>query len=349
MKAKTLTISLEGSGYYLGMEKGCFIIRDREGCIERIPLFENEIGEIDVTSGNYISTGVLASCGFWNIPIIVKTRNGRPVAVLRSLDDDAHVKTRIAQYEALHNGKGVEVAKTVVLSKIEGQNMVLNRYGLKQIDLTALKNKIEALNVESLKDLRKSILGIEGKASEHYFREVFKLLPENLRIGKRRDWKAYDGVNNTFNLAYTLLKFKVHSAVLKAHLEPYLGFIHSEQFGKPSLVCDMVELYRYLIDSYIIEFSQTLTSKDFTVKSEWFSTDRLGKREVLNREKTRIFVEGLNRLFQTKVEIPRIKHGLKQTVETLINEEALLLAKYLRNEIKDWKPRLPKLPSKNPF
>ena len=41
------------------------------------------------------------------------------------------------------------------------------------------------------------------------------------------------------------------------------------------------------------------------------------------------------------VEIPRIKVGKKQTIETLINEEALLLAKFLRNERKEWVPRIP--------
>ena len=49
----------------------------------------------------------------------------------------------------------------------------------------------------------------------------------------------------------------------------------------------------------------------------------------------------LNDFFEKNVEIPRIKVGKKQTVETLINEEALLLAKFLRDEKKEWKPRLP--------
>ena len=40
------------------------------------------------------------------------------------------------------------------------------------------------------------------------------------------------------------------------------------------------------------------------------------------------------------VEVPRIRIGNRQTVETLINEEALLLAKFLRNERKAWIPRL---------
>lgn len=338
MKAKILTINLEGNGYYLGMEKGCFVVRDRDGNVQCFPLFENEIGEIVVSSGNFISTSVLASCGFWDIPVIVKTRNGNPVAVLRSLDDDSHVKTRIAQYEALHNGKGIAIAKTIVLSKIESQNMILRKHGLRELDLAFYKSKIEGLTFNSLKDVRRRLLPIEGKASEHYYHEIFKLMP--FKTDKRRGWKAYDGVNNTFNLAYTFLKFRVYMALLRARLEPYLGFVHAEAWGKPSLVCDFMELYRHLIDNLIIEFSQNLTHKDFTVKTEWYSTNRLGKRQVLNKEKTRELAERLNRLFKAKVNVPRIKHGESQTVETLINEEAYLLAKYLRNETSAWKPRI---------
>jgi CRISPR-associated protein Cas1 len=68
----------------------------------------------------------------------------------------------------------------------------------------------------------------------------------------RRTFKAYDGVNNLFNLGYELLSWKVHKALVNAKLEPYLGFLHSEQYGKPSLVCDMMELYRFMIDDYLI-------------------------------------------------------------------------------------------------
>jgi hypothetical protein len=48
----------------------------------------------------------------------------------------------------------------------------------------------------------------------------------------------------------------------------------------------------------------------------------------------------LNLYFEGKVEIPRIKHGERQTLETLINEEALLFAKFLRHERDSWLPRL---------
>ena len=46
------------------------------------------------------------------------------------------------------------------------------------------------------------------------------------------------------------------------------------------------------------------------------------------------------KLFKTEVEIPRIKKGKQQTLYTLINEEALLLARFMKKEKKEWVPRL---------
>jgi hypothetical protein len=54
----------------------------------------------------------------------------------------------------------------------------------------------------------------------------------------------------------------------------------------------------------------------------------------------------LNSLFEHEVEISRIRHGKKQTLDTLITEEAMLLAQYLRNEKQAWIPRIATL-SKN--
>lgn len=45
--------------------------------------------------------------------------------------------------------------------------------------------------------------------------------------------------------------------------------------------------------------------------------------------------------FDSMVEVPRIKVGKKQTIDTLISEESLLFAKYLRDERNEWKPRIP--------
>jgi hypothetical protein len=76
------------------------------------------------------------------------------------------------------------------------------------------------------------------------------------------------------------------------------------------------------------------------MKNEDFSSNRKGKREYLNNSLTHNLVRSLNEYFETKVEIRRIRMGKKQEIETLIREEALLLAMYLRNQRKEWIPRI---------
>lgn len=76
--SKRLRIVLDGNGSYLGMEKGCFIVKDKDGNVECYPLFENEISEVILKSGNFVSTGALASLGFWGINVVIMTRKAIP-------------------------------------------------------------------------------------------------------------------------------------------------------------------------------------------------------------------------------------------------------------------------------
>jgi len=76
------------------------------------------------------------------------------------------------------------------------------------------------------------------------------------------------------------------------------------------------------------------------VKMEAVSKKRKGKREYLNDAETRRMMKELQEYFESKVDIPLIRHGKRQRIETLIIEEALLLAKYLRYERKTWIPRI---------
>jgi CRISPR-associated protein Cas1 len=339
MDVKIDKIVLDGGGYYLGMEKGFLVVKDRQRkIVEKYALFDEDIGEVILKSGNFVSVGALASLAFWGIDVMVLTHRGWPIAVMRDVDDDSHITTRIGQYEALKNGKGVNIAKEIVLAKIEGQNRVLEKYRLKPHDLRYVRECIEKIDSENLKSFRAKLIGVEGKFTRLYYDKIFNLLPINPRL--RKTYKAYDGINNIFNFVYTILKWKVYQSALKAKLEPYLGFLHSEQFGKPSLVCDLMELYRYLVDDFLIGYCKKLRKKDFALKKESFSKKRKGKREYLNDDMNNELMRDFYAYLESKVEIPRIRYGTKQTLETLINEEALLLAKYLRDERVTWTPRI---------
>jgi hypothetical protein len=57
-KARAKKIVLNSYGSFLGMEKGCFVVRDNHDKVQKHPLFEEEIGEVILKSGNMVSTGV---------------------------------------------------------------------------------------------------------------------------------------------------------------------------------------------------------------------------------------------------------------------------------------------------
>ena len=196
---------------------------------------------------NFVSSGALVTCAFWGINVSVLTHRGNPIAVLRPLDDSSHVLTRLCQYETIKTLRAFDIAKEFVLGKLRGQDQVLKKYGLRRndfSDIMAVKN----LDPQEDRTFRRKLTCIEGKCSKRYFKQIFQLFPEYLRPKGRFTFKAYDGINNTFNLAYEMLKWKIHIALINAKLEPYLGFVHSVQFGKPSLVLDFQDLYRYLIE-----------------------------------------------------------------------------------------------------
>jgi len=313
--------------------------RDSEGKIVKYPLVSDELGQIEVRSGSTVSVGAMVSMAYWGIDLVVTTARGHPVAVLKALDNDSHVLTRVFQYETLKTVKALEIARQFVLGKIRGQDQVLSKYGLRRNDY-AVVEKIKTLETKTLPMLQRQLRTIEGHCSKMYFQQIFGLFPESLRPKGRKTFKAYDRANNLFNLGYTALSWKVHIALLGAKLEPYLGYLHWIQWGTPALVCDFEELYRYLVDDYVLGYALKSSDKDFVLKDADFGFNKKGKREYLRDDKNEAFFKGLNDYFVSTVEVPRIRRGRKQKIETLINEEAFLFAKYLRGEKPTWIPRI---------
>ena len=190
------------------------------------------------------------------------------MAMLRSLDSDNYALTRVAQYQAYLDERAYSISKSIVKAKLKSQNIILRKNGFEPHSSEILE-KIDGLKSENLAKFQTRLNGIEGHFSEPYFKKMFSPIPEKIRPEKRTGFMAYDGVNNAFNLAYELLGWKVHKALLKAHLEPYLGFLHtSNQAYTMSLVCDFQELYRAYVDDWVIGYLQDVTKRDFMTKTE---------------------------------------------------------------------------------
>ena len=336
MGKNRLSLAMDTWGSYLHIQNGCFLIKDRWGEIKKYPFSDEEVKEVWMRNGNYVSVDALTALASFNVDVVLATQAKKPVAMLRSLLDDSHIKTKLCQYESFKNDKWYYIAKQILLSKIEGQRRVLNKWSLEE---NYKPDKL--IESSDIMKVRTNFTGIEGKYAEHYYKNIFKLIPENIRPEKRKTYHAYDGLNNIFNLGYEMLKWKIHKSLINAKLEPYLGYLHSSQFAKPSLVCDFQELYRFIIDDFLIKYCQRIKKKDFIIKIEEIPNNKTIKRVYLNDYKTDELMNEIDELFNRQFEIPRIRNGQKQAFETLINEEAQLFAKYLRDERKTWVPRIP--------
>jgi CRISPR/Cas system-associated endonuclease Cas1 len=123
-------------------------------------------------------------------------------------------------------------------------------------------------------------------------------------------------------------------------METHLGFLHRITHNHPALVSDMMELYRVLIDDFLIKYSQKLKEKDFEKHYERTYYNKKTPRIFLDHPNTNNLIKSIEKYFEKTVDIPRIRKGKRQTLDTLINEECSLLAMFLRDEKSEWIPRI---------
>ena len=328
-------IVLSEFGKYLGTEDFEFVLKKGHEKTRSTPFYS--VNEIKICSGNTISTKALAWASIYGIKCLITAQSGRPLGVLLPLNYDSHVKTRIKQYEIQSNERGVELAKTIVKAKIEAQALLLKKH---HIDCDFKKKSslwnLEKLEASSVEKIRTKIHGIEGRFGRFYFKELINLFPEEFRTEVRHCHKAVDMTNNLFNLSYEVLKWEVYKSIINAHLDPFLGFVHSIQHGKPSLVCDLQEPYRPLIDHFLINYVKNLSIINFE------TTYRTKKPRIFlkHTESSRLISE-LNLFLETKVKKQRTrKFGNYSKIKTVIQEDVGQLGKYARNEIDEWCPSI---------
>ena len=104
-----------------------------------------------------------------------------------------------------------------------------------------------------------SVRGYEGRGSAVYFSAFSKGFIEPQEFTKRVRRPPTDPVNAVLSLTYTFLMNRVYAAVRVAGLDPYPGFLHKIDYGRYSLVLDLMEEFRPII-------ADTLTLSLFNLK-----------------------------------------------------------------------------------
>jgi CRISPR-associated protein Cas1 len=122
-------------------------------------------------------------------------------------------------------------------------------------------------------------------------------LPEQYRFEKRSQHPAMDVVNAFLNYGYGILYGKIEGALIKTGIDPYIGVLHRDDYNRPVLVYDVIELYRVWVD-YVV---YTLVIQN-AVTDEYYSVQPDGSYwlEPLGR---RVLIQSLNDYLEETIEV----------------------------------------------
>lgn len=149
--------------------------------------------------------------------------------------------------------------------------------------LNDYKTKINQLKGDTVSDIAPSLRGWEGAASKIYFDTLSNFVPEEYRFSGRSH-PALDVFNALLNYAYGILYGKIEGTLIKAGVDPYIGVFHREDYNRPVLAFDVIELYRVWADFVVVRLCQqkAIIPECYTVQPNGtYWLEALGRRIVI--------------------------------------------------------------------
>jgi CRISPR-associated protein Cas1 len=294
-----LVINTRGS--YLRKKNNCFLIKNDDKVFE---ISVKKVDSILITTSAYFSTDAVKFAVDNNIDIVFLDHFGNPYGRVWHSKLGSTTLIRRKQLESSTGEKGLSLAKEWVISKIENNidffkilaNSRPNKEKVINECVVSLEKKIYMLQKMkgSLEEKRNSLMAIEGMAGKEYFGALNYIMPDRFKFKGRSRSPAKDEFNCLLNYGYGVLYSMVEKGCILAGLDPYIGFIHTDNYNKKSLVFDLIEIFRILVDKTVIY----LFSKR-KVKKEYF--DQIKNGLSLNQEGKAVLITALNETLEKKV------------------------------------------------
>lgn len=240
-KKKQILVFVPKDGDQLSFLNDNLIIKDKDGkvkyqctCYQIFSLFV--IGNISITSG------LIQRANRFKYSICLMSTSLKTYHIISS-----GLEGNTLLHEKQYEYKGLEIARFIIVNKIRNQRMLLNRIrkknDLTRVAIEKLDEYIAKLNVESFENVQE-IMGIEGNASRMYFPQIFS----NTKWSGRRPRTKCDYVNTCLDIGYTVL-FNFIECLLQLYgFDVYYGVLHKCFYMRKSLVCDIQEPFRPIID-----------------------------------------------------------------------------------------------------
>ncbi len=267
-------------GTYLHVKEEMFEIRTRPDPKQKDKIKKNHIAAQKVTSfvvskGAAISTDAIALALKHNIDIVVVENDGHPLGRFWHSKLGSTTKIRKNQLEASLNDIGLHWVKSWLCQKLDNQAAYLQdlRKHRPLVAMTLQKaetrikeqgDKIAGIKSDTVCAVADSIRGYEGTAGRLYFDALAQSIPAEFAFKGRSFRPAHDPFNAMLNYAYGILYSRTERALMLAGIDPYVGFMHRDDYNSKSLVFDFIEPYRIYAERCVFTlFSKKQVNKGF--------------------------------------------------------------------------------------
>ena len=315
------------------------VIKKEEAVAMRLPLHNLE--NIVCFSYPGASPALMGACAERNIGLCFLTPYGRFLARITG-KVKGNVLLRKKQYMISENGEeSIQIGATCLVGKIANCRKVIERAVRDHallVDVDRLSNACSVLKelmrvVMDCKTLH-DLLGIEGSAAKIYFGVFDQLIlqqREEFFFKERNRRPPLDNMNAMLSFLYTILTNEMASALETVGLDPYVGFLHQDRPGRPSLALDLMEELRPVFADRLalsLVNRKQISGKGFTQKeSGGVIMDDETRKTVLTAWQERKKEEILHPFIKEKIEFGLIPYV-----------QAMLLARYLRGDLDAYPP-----------
>jgi CRISP-associated protein Cas1 len=318
-------------GSFLHIKDGMFQVKyteDGETVKKKIP--PKKVSAIVLDKGTSLTYEAVKTALSHNIDIVFAEGDGAPIGRVWHSKLGSTTKIRKRQLEASLNEEAVTWVKIWVTDKIANQidfikklkkhrkakedkiNEVLEK-------LESAVAKVENLNGDTIVDIADTIRGYEGTAGRYYFGLLSSLLSKEYQFDGRSYRPAEDPFNAFLNYGYGILYSRIEKCIMIAGLDPYVGFLHRDDYNQTSFVFDFIEPYRPFVDLTVYRlFSGKKVTKDHYHEI----TNGVG----LTKEGKKLIVESFIKRFDTD----KIRYrGRNQTRMNAMQQDAHTFANKL--------------------
>ena len=292
-----MQLYLNTYGIYLHVKDDLFEVRlpQKNKVSEKKHFAAHKVTSIILTTSAALSTDAIILALRNNIDIIFTDWNGFPLGRVWHSKLGSTTRIRKRQLEASLGNEAVQWTIRWLSQKLDAQLSLLKDLKKHRKKMHVfLEEKIEKINnlkqsillqidVAAIDQIAGTLRGLEGTAGRLYFASLNACLPQADQFKGRSFRPAHDPFNAFLNYGYGVLYSKIEKALMIAGLDPYVGFLHRDDYNQKSMVFDFIEPYRPWIDKVVFQlFSRKKVTLDHTQKSaNGISLDKAGKELLI--------------------------------------------------------------------